>query len=150
MPRTRRNPRTIVSVGYEGRSLEELLELLGEHEVKVLVDVRLNATSRKKGFSKSALAAALGATGIEYRHERDLGNPKENREAFRRGLQTARERYRRHLTNGAKERFSATVTLAESRRIALLCFESQHSECHRSAIIDLALAQGANLAVVEI
>lgn len=81
-----------------------MISLPQRNRVDVLVDVRLNPISRKKGFSKSSLQQALGAARIEYRHERQLGNPKSNRDPFRRGLKSARARYLRHLRNGACNR----------------------------------------------
>ena len=80
----------LVSVGYEGRSVDELIAVLRRYDVSLLVDVRLNAISRRPGFSKRALAEALHAAGIEYRHAPELGNPKENRAAFRAGHPDAR------------------------------------------------------------
>ena len=53
--------------------------------MSVLVDVRLNAVSRKSGFSKKRLTQALKDAGIEYVHEKDLGNPQDNRDSFRNG-----------------------------------------------------------------
>ena len=128
----------IVSVGYEGRTVEELVSLLVENEVTVLVDVRLNAVSRKKGFSKTALGRALGEAGIEYRHERALGNPKENREPFRNGDVSAREIFSEMLGNGSRDAFEAVVGLAREQRIALLCYERSHESCHRSCITEMA------------
>ena len=129
---------TIVSIGYERRDLGVLVDLLTENGVLILVDVRLNPVSRKKGFSKNALASALGEAGIEYRHERELGNPKDNRDPFRRGLESARQRYLRHLHNGASSVYERLLDLASSSRIALLCYERDHDECHRSCILDAA------------
>lgn len=139
-----------MSVGYEGRTADELVDTLKDRGVDVLVDVRLNAISRKKGLSKKALAAALADAGIEYRHEPKLGNPKENREAFRKGLKSARDRYEAHLSNGAVATFDATVALAANRRIALLCFERDHRTCHRSCIIDRAQRADPALSVIKV
>ncbi len=137
----------IISVGYERRSIEELVEMLSVNRVDVLVDVRLNAISRKRGFSKTALAKALGEVGIVYRHERSLGNPKENRDPFRLGLQSARDRYVQHLQNGASASFGRVINLAQDERIALLCFERDHSDCHRSCILEMAQEEYPNLHV---
>lgn len=128
----------IVSIGYEGRSVEDVVSLLAANEVSVLVDVRLNAVSRKKGFSKTALSNALGEAGIEYRHERALGNPKENREPFRNGDESARETYSRILANGSRDSYESVIALAREQRVALLCFERAHETCHRSCITDMA------------
>ena len=141
---------TIVSIGYEQRSIEEVINLLKRNSVDVLVDVRLSPISRKKGFSRSSLEQALGAAHIEYRHERELGNPKSNRDPFRRGLKSARDRYLRHLQNGASSTYREVVDLAHTARIALLCFERDQHECHRSCILDSARADHPALRVLEL
>lgn len=135
----------VISIGYQQRTLEDLLELLQSHNVAVLVDVRLTPLSRKRGFSKTALSNALLDAGIEYRHERALGNPKDNRDHFRRGLKAARDRYTNHLTNYAASAYSRVMELVRSKRIALLCYERDHSACHRSCILELAEQDYPNL-----
>ncbi|MDF1597699.1 MAG: DUF488 domain-containing protein [Acidimicrobiia bacterium] len=141
---------TIVSIGYERRTVDELVDLLKRNRVDVLVDVRLNPISRKKGFSKSSLAQTLSEADIGYRHERQLGNPKDNRDPFRRGLKSARARYLRHLHNGASSTYQGVIALAHETRIALLCFERDHDECHRSCILDTARADDPALMVLEL
>ena len=141
---------TVVSIGYEQRDLSELIGLLTANGVMTLVDVRLNPISRKKGFSKKALAAALGEAGIEYRHERELGNPKDNRDPFRRGLESARQKYRRHLQNGASSVVERLVDLASTSRIALLCYERDHDQCHRSCILDAVQADRPAINVLRL
>ena len=141
---------TIISIGYERRDLSELIGLLKTNGVVTLVDVRLNPISRKKGFSKKALAAALGDAGIEYRHERELGNPKENRDPFRRGLESARQKYRRHLQNGACSAYERVVDLASTSRIALLCYERDHDQCHRSCILEAAQTDPPAISVLRL
>ena len=53
--------------------------------MKLLVDVRAVASSRRPGFSKNQLAAGLDERGISYLHLRGLGTPKDGREAARSG-----------------------------------------------------------------
>ncbi len=140
----------LLSVGYEGRSLSDVVDLLVEHDVDVLVDVRLNAISRKPGLSKTALSDALATAGIEYLHERELGNPKDNRDGFRRGLKAARDRYQRSLSNGGQSAFSDTLALARTQRVALFCFERSHAACHRSCIAERATCEDPSMEVVEL
>ena len=128
---------TIVSVGYQGRSVDELIDVLRHSEVEVLVDVRLNPISRKPGFSKNPLSQALAEAGIGYRHERELGNPRENRDPFH------RERYEAHLREVGLAVYAELMELARSVRIALLCYERLHRDCHRSYILDLTSQQHA-------
>ena len=56
--------------------------------VKLLVDVRAVASSRRPGFSKNQLAAGLDERGISYLHLRGLGTPKDGRVAARSGHST--------------------------------------------------------------
>ena len=140
----------IVSIGYEQRNIDEFVGLLVTAGVETLVDVRLNAISRKKGFSKTALSGALATAGIAYRHERDLGNPKDNRDPFRQGSPEARNRYRQHLSNGASTALNQVAELASQTRVALLCFERDHTKCHRSCITEEAQSINPTLAVVTI
>jgi len=140
----------LLTVGYERRELDELVTLLVDNCVHTLVDVRLNAVSRKKGFSKTALSNALAEAGIGYRHEPELGNPKANREPFRQGLKSARTLYRHHLANGASDALVEVVALATTVRAALLCFEREHDACHRSCISDAAQSANPALRIVPI
>ena len=140
----------LVSLGYEGRSAEQVVALLQAQQVGVLIDVRLNAVSRKPGLSKRALGAALADAGIRYVHEPELGNPQDNREAFREGEPDALDRYQRHMMNKGASALSRVCSMAEEERIALLCYELVHSQCHRSVIV--AAVQGCipDLCVFEV
>jgi hypothetical protein len=141
MPREQvRRPRggSLFTVGYEGRTLDDLIRVLDIHRVSILVDVRENAVSRKAGFGKRSLQMALEEAGIEYRHEPLLGNPRDNRQGFRRGLAKAREHYTKHLNNGSRKAFEALVEVALNQRVALLCFERNESDCHRGCIVEQA------------
>ena len=139
---------TVLSIGYEGRELDDFISTLNIHRVDVLVDVRLNPISRKKGFSKTALASALAEVGIEYVHRPQLGNPKENREGFSgHGLATARRRYLAHLNNGSRPIYEEVIEQSRSRRIALLCVERDDRRCHRGCITDQAQDENPGLSV---
>ena len=141
---------SLFTVGYEGRSVQDLVGVLSIHRVSVLVDVRENAVSRKAGFGKRALQASLEEAGIEYRHEPLLGNPRDNREAFRQGHAKARERYSKHLNNGSREAFDSIMEVAMKQRVALLCFERNASDCHRSCIIEQAQQEVPALSSVSL
>lgn len=141
---------SIFSVGYEGRSIEDFVDTMVRHSIQIVIDVRLNPVSRKKGFSKKALSAALDAKDIKYRHERELGNPPENRSPFRNGLKSARDSYKNHLENGAAGAFSSLVESALANQVALLCLERDHLSCHRSCIIEMLQEQNSNFVVMRI
>lgn len=127
----------IVSIGYEGRSVDELVRVLQADNVTVLVDIRLTPISRKPGLSKTALANALRAAGIEYIHHRELGNPKSNREGYRAGESTSLALYERVLNStGGRSALHHVMELFDGGTVALLCFERNHGECHRHQVVD--------------
>ncbi len=130
----------LFSVGYEGRDIDEFVALMREREVTVLVDVRLNAISRKPGFSKRRLQAALAGAGISYRHARALGNPKDNREPFHSGDPHRGARAFRTVlaSDDAGLELGHLGKLLGTERVAVFCFERDHDRCHRQVIVERA------------
>lgn len=128
----------IVSVGYEGRTIEGFVDELVRAGVKTVADVRLNAISRKAGFSKTRLRDALAAAGIEYRHMRSLGNAKENRSPFWDGrVEEGRRVFGEALqAPEAESSLDELSALVRDQVVAVLCFESDVEKCHRKVIID--------------
>jgi uncharacterized protein (DUF488 family) len=130
----------LFTIGYEQTPSKAVLDELEHAGVKLLVDVRAVASSRRPGFSKSQLAAGLDERGIAYLHLRGLGTPKEGRLAARSGqYDTLQKIYARHLkTAQAKEeldQLSALVT--KSGPVCILCYERDHRHCHRKWIAEI-------------
>ncbi len=126
------------TIGYEGSDLSDFISSITEAGIEVLVDVRERAQSRKKGFSKTALSEALNAAGIGYLHLRELGDPKEGREAARSGQWTKFHKiYSKVLSSEvAQNAIAQIIELSESQSICLLCYERDHKTCHRKRITD--------------
>ncbi len=128
---------TIFTIGYELAKPEAVHAELRRAKVDILVDTRAVAASRRPGFSKRQLAAALDEAGISYLHLQKLGTPAEGRNAARAGdFKTLWRIYNKHLkTAPAIEAMDELVTLVRSgRRVCLLCYERKPEECHRSRI----------------
>lgn len=129
-------PSTIVSIGYEGRPVNELIAALVDAGVSVLVDVRENAISRKPGLSKRALAASCEANGITYVHEPTLGNPRDNRVGFRAQRLESLARYDAHLAESGAAALDRVAALLRDHTVGLLlCFEADPCTCHRSVVV---------------
>jgi len=130
----------LFTIGYEQTPAKAVLDELENAGVKLLVDVRAVASSRRPGFSKSQLAAGLDARGISYLHLRGLGTPKEGREAARGGKFALLHRiYAAHLkTPQAREELDELSALVKkSGPICILCYERDHSHCHRQWIAEI-------------
>lgn len=139
----------VVGVGYEGRDILWLLRSLRDRAVVTVVDVRLNPVSRKRGFSKRALAASLQEHGIAYVHLPALGNPQDNRAGFSataaREVLAAHARFAEVLAStDARSALEEVESLQELGRVALLCFEHDESQCHRHLVLNaLAMRAGS-------
>ena len=134
----------LFTIGYEGASVPRFLDALREAKVELLVDVRALASSRRPGFAKTALAANLASAGIGYLHLRQLGTPADGRAAARAGRTSEMQRiFRGQLeTEGAQEQLAEVVALVRSgRRICLLCFEADSTECHRAIVADAVVKE---------
>ncbi len=128
----------VFSIGYEGLSLDEFVALLLEHDVDLLVDVRLTPLSRKPGFSKTVLSEALSAAGIRYVHEKALGNPRDNRESFRNGRRALGEkRFRKVVRQHGHHAVESLKKMSCECRVALMCYERSVDECHRGVVMDI-------------
>ena len=133
---------SVTGWGYEGHSIEDLLEECKRKHAKFVVDVRLNAISRKKGFSKTALSQALDVAGVQYVHLRALGNPKDNRPGFARpgtsDAVRAHERFNTEVLDApeAEEQLAMLADLAHRGNVILLCFEETPNCCHRHLVIE--------------
>src|SRR6202790_997182 len=135
-----RKAKKLFTIGYEQTPPKAVLDELEQAGVKLLVDVRAIASSRRPGFSKSQLAAGLGERGIAYLHLRGLGTPKEGRVAARGGKFDALHRiYAKHLkTPQAKEELDELSTLVrKSGPACILCYERDHSHCPRQWIAEI-------------
>lgn len=128
----------ISTIGYEGASLADFVGTLQLVDVRMVIDIRERAQSRRAGFSKSALRERLEAAGIGYLHLRELGDPKDGREAARSGdLVRFRQIYAAVLqTNEAISALSQIADLSRQMSVCLLCYERDHHECHRKIVAD--------------
>lgn len=133
----------LLTIGYEGCTIDGVLTTLRDARVDLLIDVRAVAASRKPGFSKRQLAAGLDAAGIRYVHLQGLGTPKPGRDAVRAGHP---ERmvpiFREHMTSDrALAELAQARVLAREARACLLCFERDHHHCHRRLVAEMITAE---------
>lgn len=132
------DPDMLSTIGYEGARPDDFVGTLQLVDVQMVIDIRDRAQSRRPGFSKSALRASLEAQGIGYIHLKELGDPKEGRDAARSGdLAKFRRIYAAVLkTDQAVEALDQIANLSRQMSVCLLCYERDHHECHRKIVAD--------------
>ena len=136
----------IFTIGYEGTTVPEFVAALMKAGVARVIDVRALPLSRRPGFSKSPLKAALAEAGIEYLHLKALGTPSEGRMAARAGRHADLERiYAGQLElPEAMAQSAQMLQLAAQKPTALLCMEREPAHCHRTLLLN-AVANGAEI-----
>jgi uncharacterized protein (DUF488 family) len=130
----------LFTIGYEQTPPKAVLDELENAGVKLLVDVRAVAASRRPGFSKNQLAAGLDERGISYLHLKGLGTPKNGREAARSGkFDLLHKIYAKHLkTPQARQELDELSALVKkSGPVCILCYERDHARCHRQWIAEI-------------
>jgi uncharacterized protein (DUF488 family) len=137
---------TVWTIGHSNRSLDEFLALLAAFEIEVLADVRRFPGSRKHPhFNQEALSHSLGATGISYEFFPELGGRRKPRPD---SLNTAwrNESFRAYADYMETGEYRAGVerllSIAEERRVAIMCSEAVWWRCHRSLVADYLKSEG--------
>jgi uncharacterized protein (DUF488 family) len=134
----------VYTVGHGTRASEELIALLRRAGVRTLVDVRRYPGSRRNPqFNKGALADALAAEGIRYRHAEELGGrlsgePGEERFGC---IRTAAFRSYAARMGTPEWQQALAATLAEPDP-CFMCAETVWWRCHRKLIAELLVARG--------
>lgn len=134
--RPARRETALLTIGYEGQTIEAYLVKLITNDVRTLVDVRKNPLSRKHGFSKNQLATYCKGLGISYVHlpewgiESDLRQELNSAEDYKRLFQN----YQSRLDADPQALESLAKYLETLDRPALTCFEAEHTSCHRGTL----------------
>lgn len=141
------------SAGYERyKDNREFARALAEAGVERLVDVRELPISRRRGYGKSALLAAMANAGVEYVHVRALGNPKPFRDLYKAGrTDEGRAAYEAFLLEERLDALAALADMLHEKRAALMCVEHDAATCHRTVILDALRSQlSLDLVVAEV
>ena len=135
MSATRGGP-VLHTIGYEKRSIEEVIASLRANGIGTLIDVRDNPWSHKPGFSRRPLEAAITEAGLAYVHAGFAGNPKRLRAAATSGEELLAA-FGRHLDEEPDilDRLAELVASATGGA-CLLCFERDPADCHRGILAE--------------
>lgn len=138
---------TIFSIGHSTHPLEEFLELLRAHGIRILADVRSFPSSRRwPQFNQPALREAMERVDVEYHWIDALGGrrnevrPDSPHTAWR----VAAFRSYADYADGDdfQQGFDQLTTLARRARCAYMCSEGLWWRCHRRLISDRLLLAG--------
>jgi uncharacterized protein (DUF488 family) len=128
----------VYTIGHSTHALDLFVDLLKQHDIRLLADVRSVPFSRwQPQYNKDTFAPSLRKHGIDYLFlGKELGARSEDQSCYRQGrvqydLLSGTELFRIGL-----ERIKAEAAV---NRLALMCAEKEPLECHRTLLIARAL-----------
>ena len=127
--------KAIYTAGYEGKPVDEFLNLLMKSGIRRLIDVRYNPISRRYGFHKSTLERLCSSLEIDYQHLQCLGIPGSTRtdlSSMDSYLALFKE-YQCGLVD-RREDLQNVISLLKSKPSALVCMEANPQYCHRNVL----------------
>jgi uncharacterized protein (DUF488 family) len=126
----------VYTVGYEGRQLDGLLDVLIHAGIRRLIDVRRNPVSRRFGFHKSTLAKHCTLLDIDYIHVPELGIASEERSTLSATRDYA-DLFARYEQQTLLTQAAHVQRVAEWMRTmpsAIMCMERDVCDCHRGRL----------------
>lgn len=140
---------TVFTIGYQGRDIENFIDVLKKNGIEFLVDARFSAESQyKPEFSKAVLKRELERNNIKYEHRPEFGLPYLIQNPYKEGAlgyQCLKQWYTWYVN--AETKFGEFIEhLKKSGKVALMCMEryakpmrEQRYACHRDILADLIL-----------
>ena len=138
----------IFSIGHSTHSIERFLELLAQHGIQLLADIRRFPGSRKyPHFGQDSLSRSLNEAGVGYDWMESLGGRrKASTDAPSQNTGLRNESFRNYAdymaTPTFKKGIQRLLDSASSHRVAMMCSESVFWRCHRGLVSDYLLTQG--------
>ena len=141
------NQQSLYTIGHSTRSLEELIEALQAHEIKILVDIRSIPMSRRlPHFNRESLETALPEANIRYVWMKELGGRRKKIRDDSPHIAIRSDSFRNYadhmLTPEFERGMQELVALADEARTAYMCAERVYFNCHRMLVSDWLVAHG--------
>lgn len=138
--------RTIHTIGHSTHPVDEFVELLREHDVARVADIRSVPRSRHNPqYEQGSLEASLHRAGIDYDYLKGLGGLRHTRkDSINTGWRNASFRgYADYMqSEGFEESLRRLIEAAEEKPTAIMCAEAVPWRCHRSLVGDALLVRG--------
>lgn len=137
---TSASPVTIWTLGHGQRSLDEYVEMLTDHDIKEVVDIRSKPVSRfKPHFNRDRLRAGLTDIGFQYRYLGDKLGGMPNTDTY-----YDAEGHTLYALLSREPWFIDAIAeverLGATHNVALTCLEEEPERCHRHLLLGKALA----------
>lgn len=138
----------LFTIGHSTHPLDRFLDLLAQHDIKILADIRRFPGSRKfPQFNQENLASILPKAGIQYHWLEALGGRRGKKaDGFSNNLGLRNESFRNYadymLTEEFRDGVKQLLAVTTGTPTAFMCSESVFWRCHRRLVSDFLLVKG--------
>ena len=137
----------VFTIGHSTHPIEEFLELLSEHQVAVIADVRSFPSSKRwPQFNQAELERSLRRAEVEYHWLKRLGGRRSSKSADSPHTAWTHPAFRSYAdyteTPDFADGLAELESLAATRRAAYMCSEGLWWRCHRRIISDHLVIRG--------
>jgi len=139
----------LFTIGHSNHPLDKFLDLLNEHEIAALADIRRSPSSRKSPqFNQEELAKTLQRASIEYHWLESLGGRRPKQKSISPSLNSGLRNESFHnyadymQTESFQHGINQLLAIAEQKRTVYMCSESLFWQCHRRLVSDFLAAHG--------
>jgi uncharacterized protein (DUF488 family) len=141
----------IFTIGHSNHPLDGFIDLLQQHGIESLIDVRRYPSSRRlPHFNRDALASSLEENGIGYHWLESLGGRRQKQADFDSpNFGITDEAFRNYADHMLGDEFrkgiSRLLEIAADQRTAIMCAEADFQHCHRRLVCDYLVATGVDV-----
>jgi uncharacterized protein (DUF488 family) len=142
------------TIGFTKKTAQQFFELIRSHDIKLLIDIRLNNVSQLAGFSKgNDLKYFLSAIcDCDYEHRIDFAPTKEILDGYK-GEQITWPEYEKHYNSlifgrGAIRGFAEKYD--KYQKLCLLCSEPTAAYCHRRLLAEMIVNEYSQITIKHI
>lgn len=137
----------IFTIGHSTHPIERFLELVGEHRIAIIADVRSFPSSKRwPQFNRAELSGALERAGIEYRWLEQLGGRRHSKRKDSAHTAWEHPAFRSYADYTESTDFESGLReltqIATGARTAYMCSEGLWWRCHRRIISDYLTVRG--------
>ncbi|HYN52066.1 MAG TPA: DUF488 domain-containing protein [Thermoleophilaceae bacterium] len=142
---------TVFTIGHSTHEPGTFAELLAQHDVRTLVDVRRYPGSRRVSWTNAGeIERALPA--VEYRHLPGLGGRRRPDRDSVNGF-WENNAFRGYADHMASDEFATALEslleLARQRTVAVMCAEGPWWRCHRRLLADALVGGGFDVCHID-
>lgn len=136
----------IFTIGHSTRPIEDFIDLLKDHRIEQLVDIRTIPRSRHNPqYEQDALEKSLKDHEINYAYMKDLGGLRPSvKYSVNDGWRNRSFRnYADYMqSNDFKSGLDELIEISKKSTTAIMCAEAVPWRCHRSLVGDALLVRG--------